>query len=777
MIERFTQGVIKWRWLVVLASIVFFVVSMGGYKNFAFDSDYRVFFGEDNPQLLAFEKMQNVYSKNDNVVYVIEPVNGKGVFQPDVIKAIAELTEASWQTPYASRVDSITNYQHTYAEEDDMIVIDLVEDPENASAEDLEYAKQVALNEPLLRNRLISESGHVTGVNVTIQLPGVDQTQEVPEVVGFVRDLAEKVETKYPGVKLHITGMVMFNNAFSESAQNDVVTLLIPMVLFVIIFTGVLLRTVAGTVGTMAIIIISALSCVGIALYTGLKMTGPSMSAFTMVMTLAVADSVHILSSIMHHMRHGMSKNEAIVESLRINHMPVMLTSLTTAVGFLTLNFSDAPPFAHLGNIVAVGVMVAYVLSITLLPAIMAISPLKVKQVSDDTSSITKVIGNFIVAKKTPVLWGSLAVMIAVAAAFPMNELNDEFVEYFSKSTEFRKQTDYAADNLIGLTLIDYDMRAKDTGGVADPEYLENLEKFANWYRSQPEVTHVNVVTDIFKRLNKNMHADDQAYYKLPESRELAAQYLLLYEMSLPYGLDLNNQINTDKSGTRMTVTLVSMKSTDIIAMDAKAVAWMKENLPEYMHTIGGSPSVMFAHIGMRNIYSMLGGAITALVLISALLIFALRSLKYGLISLIPNLMPAAIGFGIWGMFVGEVGLALSVVISMTLGIIVDDTIHFLSKYIRAKKEKGLDAEAAVRYAFNSVGMALIITTAVLAIGFIILAQSTFRPNAWMGALTAITIVVALIVDFTFLPAFLMKLEGKKDEEVVADTSADVASA
>jgi predicted RND superfamily exporter protein len=173
----------------------------------------------------------------------------------------------------------------------------------------------------------------------------------------------------------------------------------------------------------------------------------------------------------------------------------------------------------------------------------------------------------------------------------------------------------------------------------------------------------------------------------------------------------------------------------------------------------------MFANIGKRNIISMLIGTTVALIMISMVLIFALRSFKIGLISLIPNLVPAAMGFGLWGLTVGEIGLSLSIVTSMSLGIVVDDTVHFLSKYLRARREKGLNSEDAVRYAFRTVGRALLITSIVLIAGFLVLSTSSFELNSGMGLLTAIIIGFALLADFLFLPAILMKIEGKTDEK------------
>ncbi|MDP5040800.1 MAG: MMPL family transporter, partial [Paraglaciecola sp.] len=274
------------------------------------------------------------------------------------------------------------------------------------------------------------------------------------------------------------------------------------------------------------------------------------------------------------------------------------------------------------------------------------------------------------------------------------------------------------------------------------------------------EVDHVSSISDTFKRLNKNMHSDDVDFYALPDDKELAAQYLLLYEMSLPYGLDLNNQMNMDKSATRLVVTLKNIGSKELTGFESRAKTWFDQRAVNLV-ILSASPGLMFAHIGEANMASMIEGTLVALVLISGLLIFALKSFRLGFISLLPNLLPALIGFGIWGAYSAEINLGLSVVLSMTLGIIVDDTVHFLSKYQHAR-QAGKNADEAVRYAFATVGKALVITTLVLSLGFSVLMLSPFALNADMGMLTSVIILVALAVDLLFLPAFLLVFDRKE---------------
>ena len=761
MVKAYAESILRFKWIVVLLSILA-VLGMGyGAQFLSFTNDYRVFFSKENPQLLAFENLQDTYSKNDNVMMILVPDDGN-VFTPETLQAVTWLTEKAWQTPFSSRVDSVSNYQHTYAEGDDLIVEDLVFADDELTPDKLQQVRDIAINEPLLVNRLISKSGHVTGVNVTIQLKGVDLTTENPQVVNFIRDLRTEFKQKYPDIDMKLTGIIMMNNAFPEASQYDMKNLVPIMFLVFIVVLFFWVKGFSGTLATLFVIIFSIVGAMGLAGWAGIALTPPSFSAIMIIPTMSIAHSVHILMNFLIAMHHGETKQEAMVDSLRINMQPVFLTTVTTAIGFLSMNFSDAPPFRDLGNIVAMGVVIAYVLSITFLPAIMMILPVKEQVMETKTSRLMMVLAEFVIKQRKGLLIGMGVLTVIMMSFVPTNQLNDEFTKYFSEEIEFRRDADFASENLSGLYLIDYSLESGEEGGISNPEFLQRVENFANWLRAQPEVIHVNVLTDIFKRLNRNMHGDQQEWYKLPDERNLAAQYLLLYEMSLPYGLDLNNQINVDKSATRMTVMLYNMSTTKVLALENKAQDWLRENVPESMQNNGASPTLMFSHIGYRNIRAMLTGTTIALVLISLILIFALRSFRIGLISLIPNLIPAGMAFGVWGMMVGQVGLALSVVTGMTLGIVVDDTVHFLSKYLRARREKGLDAPDAVRYAFSTVGLALVATSVVLALGFMVLTRSAFALNADMGLMTALTIIFALIADFLLLPTILMALDKKE---------------
>ena len=758
--NAYGEFLLRNRILCLLALIVFTLFGASGAQFLYFDNDYRAFFGKENPQLNAFEKLQQTYTQVDNVNFAFEPLGDQKANSPEVLAAVEELTEMGWQLPYSIRVDSLSNYQHTEVDQDDLIVRDLYFDALNMEENDKELVEIVSTSEPSLAGRVHDIAHRSTSVSVTVQIPGKDP-QELVVIAAAARKMAAEIEAKYP-VKIRTGGVVFLNNAFLEASMADSAKLIPMAFLFILIISYILLRSVVGVLNVFIVCILSIVFAMGCGGWMGVGLTPPSASAPIIIVTLAVADSIHLLVSALNRMRDGFTQKESILYSMKVNFKPVFLTSVTTAVGFMSLNFSDSPPFHDLGNISAVGVMAAWLYSITLLPIIVSFLPLgKPKNTIKILDGAMHKLGTFIADYYKAVLTIGLASSLIIISLIPLNEINDDFVKYFDESTEYRQDVDWISDNLTGVNIVQFSFPSGESNGVSEPAFLQKVSRFSDWARSQDEVTNVLSISDVFKRLNRDLNLGNPKYYSIPENRELAAQYLLLYELSLPFGLDLNNQLDINKSSTQVVVTLRDMTTNEMQAWIKTAETFILDDAAIELKAVG--PTVMFAYIAERNIESMLTGTIVAIFIISGLILIALRDLRLGLISLIPNLLPIAVAFGFWGVLVGQVNLAVSVVTGLALGIVVDDCVHFLSKYQLARKELGLNTREAVISAFTAVGTALVVTTIILVVGFSVLAQSTFGLNSITATLTGIAISIALVADLSLLPALLISLDKKTD--------------
>ena len=756
-LERYIAAILHRRWLVVVLATLVMLAITAGARFITVTNDYRVLFSADNPQLAAFDALENTYSVSNAALIAIAPRDGS-VFTRKALGAIEELTEAAWRAPYSSRVNSLTNYTHSEAFEDDLVVAPLVEDASALSDTDVVRIEKIALDATEIAGRLVAHDGRTAGVAINFILPE-NPDQAVIEITDYLNSVLKQARTNHPDIDYYMTGDVVMHRAFSDVTQSDMETLTPIVFLIIVGATIILLRSILGTVAIVAVLVFVVNTTLGFAGWNGVVFSPTNAGVPIIVMVIAIADSIHVVTSVLLGMRRGLDRSAAIVESIRINAYPVFITSVTTAIGFLSLNASDSPPFHVLGNYVAFGVLCALVYTMTLLPALLSILPLRAPRVQSEGTAFFDRFADFVIARRTFLLSSVSLVIVVLAIGIPRIELSDNMAQYFDDRYEFRRDTDYVIDNLTGLDKLEYSLSAGREGGITDPDYLRKVDAFAEWYRQQPEVTHVQAFSDIMKRLNKNMHGDDPTFYRLPEDPDLAAQYLLLYELSLPFGSDLNDRIDVAKSATRLVVTTKNAWSRDIRELDERAQVWLRANAPAFAQEASGL-SVVFAHLSLRNINSMLRGTITAMVLISFILIWIFKSVRVGLLSLLPNFIPAIMSFGLWGYLVGHVGIASSVVIAVVFGIVVDDTVHFLSKYLKARRE-GLPAPEAVRSAFHMVGHALWTTTAVLSVGFLVFATSGFEVSWALGLLVTITIIFALVADFLLLPTLLIAIDRR----------------
>ena len=469
-LNRYITFMLRRRWLVLAASVAVMLILAVGLRTIVISNDWRDMLDVGNPQLVAFDAMEATYSATNAAVIAVAPKGGS-VFTREALGAVEELTEAAWRVPRATRVDSITNYNHTEAEEDDLIVERLVDDAGSLGDDDIARIKKIALSESSIVDRLVSRDGRVAGLVISFALPERSDAAEI-RIYQHIRGLLAKARAKHPDIQYHVTGNVFVNQVLTEAAQDDM-GILAPAAFFVIVFVAaILLRSLFGTLSLIAVIIFTVISTMGVIGWIGLVLNAANSGVPLIIMTLAIAHSVHVVESIISSMRSGLDRDAAIAESLRDNAWPVFLTTATTIIGFLSMNASDSPPFRILGNLVAFGMFCAYVYSMTLLPALMSVLPLRAPAVRAGGSNLFDRLGAFVVARRTLLLWSVAAVAIALVAGVPRVELTDNWTQHLDERYEFRRDTDFVIENLTGVETLEYSLNSGRDGGITDPKYL-----------------------------------------------------------------------------------------------------------------------------------------------------------------------------------------------------------------------------------------------------------------------------------------------------------------
>jgi len=748
--------------LTTFLSMMVLILVAAGAARLTFTPDFRTYFSDDNPQLQSFEALEDAFNKRDNVSLILSPENGD-IYDPRFLALVVELTELAWQTPYSRRVDSLSNHQHLQATVEGLSASDLIDEGVLADEQALRAVRDYASEEETLLHSIVSPDGKATAINVTLTLPA-DNVKATGEVVTWLREqLAPIQEANKDKATIQLFGSAVINLALEEAVAGDLALLIPVSTLLMYVLLVILLRSWTGMLITMSVITLSIVAVFGLAGWAGGALTPVAGIIPNMVMIIAVADCVHLLVSFYHYLSEGQERREAVVSALRINFKPMLITSVTTAIGLLCLNFSEAPPYRALGNMAASGALIAFLLTITLAPALMCWLPPGRKSSQGHGSArlypVMQKLADMIIARRYLTLAISAAVVVLCASLISQNKMYERWYVYYDDSFAVRKAMEFSDEHLSGINFIQYRIDGVGPGTINDPEYLQQLDQLVAWIETQPGVTNVDSIVPSLRRVHRLLNTGSEDDSRLPESRERAAQNLLLYEMSLPFGLGTDEYLNIDRSAARIGVFVHKTDSRTLLALDETIRRWAEGNTPVLSLSEGTGLDMVFAHISDRNMISLLQGTAIALVLISLLLAPVVRSWRIGVVSLVPNLVPALVAYGIWGITVGYVDLGLSVVACMSLGLVVDDTIHFLSKYVLARRELGKSPEDAIRYAFGTVGTAMLVTTVVLAAGFAILVLSPFSPTWGMGGLLSLTIVAALVFDFLLLPPLLLLVD------------------
>jgi len=762
VIQRVFQWVVDRPKSVIAIALVIVMAFASGLANLQISNDFRVYLGKENPQLKAFEAFEANYVKTDTATFVISAKKGD-LFTREGLALIESITEEAWFIEHAERVSSLTNYPYTLATGDDIETNHLVENAADLSDKSLADIRQIALNEKRLVQRLMTADGKLGLVLVTLNLPK-DQVNASIVTTERVEKIRNRYRNDYPEFQIDVGGSTTFNTTLARAVANDLMTL--APLSYLIIFSGlfVLLRSFFGACAIFALISVCLISTFGFFGWVAPVLTPIAGFVPSVLLAIMVADSVHILVTYFHQLHEGNEKKQAILESLKINFMPVLITSLTTMIGFLSLNFSVSPPYQDLGNMVAFGVLLALIFSLFLLPALMILLPVG-RAARKPDRILLQPLAEFVVGNHKKLLLITSIVTVALIAFIPNNRLSDNWANYFDESFEVVRLVKRVDGYLTGINSLEYSLSSDEAGGIFNPDFLQQMDELELWLSTQNKVVTVTSLSQLMKELNQLMHGDQPDWYRVPKSSDLAAQYLLFYELGLPQGLGLNNLVTIHKDATRFSVSITDSGSDELLQMDRKVQDWIKQNAPAIIATPATGLGVVFAHIADRNIHSLLQGTLIALFGISIILMLIFKSVKYGLISLVPNVIPAAMAYGVWGLTVGYVDISLSIVACVTLGIVVDDTVHFLHKYILARKS-GMSTADSVRDSFRRVGVALLTTSVVLASGFMILAVSHMNTSATIGVLMATTLIIALLVDFLLLPPLLLMLDKQAAQEI-----------
>ena len=759
--KDFAKLLIKYRYLSIGLVIIVVCLLATGLTKLTFNPDLETYFPEGHPAVIRYNEIDDMFIPTDNLIIAVHSNEGT-LFNGDSLKVIEELTRKSWTIPYSVRVDSLTNYSYVKSVNDDLIVEPFIEEAEKKSIEFIESRKDLVAGEDIIYKSLISEDKKTSVVSIIVDPPGPNKEDQNSELINYILGFIEPIKESNENLDIRLLGNPYLDYISPRivKAEMPVVMPLMLLLIFLIVF--LMIRSYVAVLATFVVILMSLIATFGSIGILGSPLNQMVTTIPILIITLALADCIHLFSIYFQNRVKGISSKESMEKSLEMNIQPLFLTTISTCIGFLCLNFIEVTPLRDLGNAVAIGIGFAFIFTIFFIAPIVSFFEVKTASKVTKQTRFSTSVGSFILKNGNKLIFSITSISFLILLCIPMNELDENPTQMYAEGfTSFSSDTLWLDEKLSVTFPVNF-LATNEEGQVSDPDFLKILDKFSVWLEEREQVNHVTSLANNMKNLNKSMHGDDPEWKKIPENADLSAQYLFFYEMSLPMGLDLNSSISQDRKSTKISATLKDMSANEFKEFNNEVLGYLRQNNLENMISEPSSFRVIFTYMVEAIVNSLLYGLFIGILLITLIIGLFFRSYLLPTLSIFPNILPIGMGFGLWGLFVGDVGFMVAVGMGSTLGVIVDFTVHFLSKYELARKEFKKSVEESVIYSFETVGFALIIMTVVLALGFSVLNLVTFIPIQDFAKFSVICFIGGLIINFLFLPNLLMKFDKRK---------------
>jgi len=758
--EKFINLVIRMRWFIAIIIPLITIMMAYSLKNLEFEGSYRIWFGEKSNILKQYDDFRLVFGNDD--VIAISFTNEKGIFTKDSLTCIDDITQKLWQTDYIARVDSITNYQYVHVDEkypDEIIVEDFIQDINLLTQNDLDKKRAISLKEDIIIGKLISKDSKTTMIVGRMTPKAGDDPKVAFKLRNTVLDMLKIEEEKY-NYKFHLSGGPVITSSFIDIAKKDGSTLTPAVIAVALFLLFLVFKKFSSAILSISVVVFTFLIVLSIQVLLGFKLNNFTANIPVFVMAIGVADSMHLIWIYYVAKKKGMQNYDAIRYSVRKNFLALFLTSLTTSIGFASLGISAVIPIKTLGIATASAALLAFVLTILFVPALLAIINPNVKVnskdfVAEDEHKFAHWYTAFIIRNNKLILIISTLLFVGIGIGIFKANVDSNTIRYFKKNVTFRVDSEYLQKNLTGPMSYEIIVDSKQNDGIKEPKFLKKVDTFyKEYYQKYPDIRHISSLMDVVKTFNKVMNNSKT----IPEDKNLIAQYLLLYSLSLPQGMEINDKMDIDERLLRVSASVNIVDTSKDLEMIKWAEDWWSK--AGYSAEINGQ-TVMFAHMQHDVTDTLINSISLAVVLISFVMLLIFRNWKMLPLFIIPNILPILLVVGVMGWIGINIDLGVAIAGAIIIGVAVDDTIHFMLKYIEARK-RGDSFEVSMNYVMSYAGSAILFTTFILSVAFLVFMFSDFNPNYNFGIVTSSALIIAVLVDLVALPALISLIDNKK---------------
>jgi predicted RND superfamily exporter protein len=785
--RKFSQAT-QWiydRKIIVLVIMLLVTAALAAQMSkLTIDTRDESFFHEDDPTLRTYNHFRDTFGQDDTFIVAMEPRDG---LTHKFMKTLFELHQAlEASTPYLDEVSSLINARIVRSEGDTLFVEELMKEPPKTEAE-LQQVLKLIERYPLYEKLLISKNRRIIFILIKAQaiinLPrqdlmagfgetaqpseptatylSNDQNMEINEAIHQIVDTYRNGD-----IAFHFAGTPAFVAEIQKGILKDLSVMVPLSFICIMLFLILLFHRVSGVVYPIITVALSLASSLGIMAMAGIPITNAIQILPTFLIVVGVGDSVHILTIFYRNYRATDDKRQSIIDAVGFAGLPVLMTSVTTALGLLSFAWADVAIVAQLGYVAPVGVMLAFIYTIILLPALIALFPVKRPTAAVRKHPLPDRIFDAIARTTTrrPILVAVISACILAGTAYGVLSVrfSHNSLTWLPADAPIRKSTEFLDRSNGGTVMLEVTIDSGMENGMQDPGLMRRIDNAAQLIPTidvhDIRAAKATSMADVLKEINRALHEDNDDAYTVPETREMIAQELLLFESS---GSDDLEEI-TDSSYQVSRLSILAPFVDAILYKDYidQVEDYLRGQLPDQTVSLTGHMAI-FVQMIKHFISSMAKSYIIALVVITVLMILLIGRIGIGLMSMVANLAPVICVFGIMGLARIPIDLATIFIGSIVLGLVVDDTIHFLHHFRKAFDE-ALNLETAVRETLHTTGRALVITSLVLSAGFFIYTASFLNSNIRFGWLTGCAVLIALAADFFLVPALLTLALKKK---------------
>jgi predicted RND superfamily exporter protein len=755
------EGILRYRFLILAALLLLAVASVYGIQHLRADFSFEMIFLSSDEEAEFFDAFKKRFEESSRDIIVL--LEGESLFSTEGLTLVQQLTDALEEIDGIDKVVNILNAPFIQGTSEGIRIEPLAERvPEGPS--DVEALRKKALANRLFRRWLFSEDGTTLALFARLA-PHVQSEKQKRPVVATVRSVADSmVGTRFPVL---YSGIPTIQKEYTDQGLRDLRGFVALSTCIVCAFLFVTFRSASGVYLPQTTVVTSVILWLGFMSLFQQKINLINYVVPSLLLVYGIADSIHLIHRYYEELGKGLSKKDALLVTIRHMGVACFMTSFTTAVGFFSLTTATIHIVKTFGLFAGIGILAAYVVTILLLPVLLSLHPApaltgRIWAGQGTVERLLTVIGTL--NERYPRLLLGSGILLLIGSILCCTRINIEtfILQELTEDNPLVQANRIMEEEMMGIFSYQIQVASGEPEGALDPDFLARLDQLESFVGSQPWIRKTLSVVDILKEMHQAMHGGDPAFYRVPETRELVAQYLLLYEVSGNQE-DIDVLLSPDGSYVRLACQGVDMGTRNFFELKARTEEKATElfSSPASARVTGRS---LLAQRALKNVIrDMLVSLIAAFGTICIAVSLMYRSLKVGLVSMVPNVIPLVFTMG----FMGLAGITLRtstlIIFAISLGIAVDDTIHYITRFREEFFRTG-DYTASMHRTLRSAGRAIVFTTLIMISGFIVFLSSNFKASQDFGLLASITIGAALLGSLLFLPVTLNMLKPWKAE-------------